>query len=610
MYKDKPYFYPSSQRRKSRRLWIGLLIVSLILCWYEFGSTFSNKDSLAPYHVGSRLWDKFDFGREGKVNWRDRQEQVKQAMEISWSGYEKYAWGYDEYHPVTKNGRMMVPPTGLGWIIVDALDTLMLMNMTTQLMRARDWISTTLTYDLDHDVNTFETTIRMLGGFLGAHYLQTTFPDICPVDLTKGGEDLYIEQATDLAGRLLGAFDSKSGIPYASVNLKTMEGIPSHADGGASSLAEATSVQLEMKYLARLTGEKHFWDTAEKVMEVVDKTGSKDGLKGIFISPDTGTITTTTIRLGSRGDSYYEYLIKQYLQTNKEEPIYKEMWDEALHGIKKHLITYSSPSNFTVLAERPNGLDGSIEPKMDHLVCFMPGTMALAITGGISVQEAKAKGTWTKEQETDLELAKELMKTCIGMYKVTKTGLSPEITYFNLPDEHIMWNEDGPHPKGPDTFDEDEYASWRSDYNIHSNDVHNLQRPETVESLFYLYRITGDEMYRQVGWEIFEAFVKHTAVEDGFSSIGDVTTIPPPTRNNMESFWPVRQLTFLKYHTDMIQAETLKYFYLLFADRSLIPLDQVVFNTEAHIFPRFELGKLFRTGWKRKGRDDRGYPLQ
>jgi endoplasmic reticulum Man9GlcNAc2 1,2-alpha-mannosidase len=54
----------------------------------------------------------------------------------------------------------------------------------------------------------------------------------------------------------------------------------------------------------------------------------------------------------------------------------------------------------------------------------------------------------------------------------------------------------------------------------------------------------------------------------------------------------------------------LKYFYLLFADRNLLPLDQVVFNTEAHPFPRIELGNLFWTGWKRKGRDSRGFPLR
>lgn len=50
------------------------------------------------------------------------------------------------------------------------------------------------------------------------------------------------------------------------------------------------------------------------------------------------------------------------------------------------------------------------------------------------------------------------------------------------------------------------------------------------------------------------------------------------------------------------QAETLKYFYLLFGPDDILPLDQVVFNTEAHAFPRFELGKLFKTGWTRKPR--------
>lgn len=38
----------------------------------------------------------------------------------------------------------------------------------------------------------------------------------------------------------------------------------------------------------------------------------------------------------------------------------------------------------------------------------------------------------------------------------------------------------------------------------------------------------------------------------------------------------------------------------------MLPLDQVVFNTEAHAFPHFELGKLFKTGWSRRPRDSAG----
>jgi hypothetical protein len=50
------------------------------------------------------------------------------------------------------------------------------------------------------------------------------------------------------------------------------------------------------------------------------------------------------------------------------------------------------------------------------------------------------------------------------------------------------------------------------------------------------------------------------------------------------------------------QAETLKYLYLLFSPNDVLPLTDVVLNTEAHAFPRFQMTKLFETGWERKPR--------
>lgn len=199
-------------------------------------------------------------------------------------------------------------PKGMGWIIVDALDTLMIMNLTSRLSHAREWISTSLDYEQDSEVNTFETTIRMLGGLLSAHYLSNEVLDLAPLaDEDQGslGKDLYLEKAADLADRILGAFDSKSGIPYALINLKDGKGIKSNDNGGASSTAEAASVQLELKYLAMLTGEKNYWERAEQVIQVMDDNGMEDGLLPIFISPDDGRFRGNNIRLGSRGDSYY-----------------------------------------------------------------------------------------------------------------------------------------------------------------------------------------------------------------------------------------------------------------------------------------------------------------
>lgn len=207
--------------------------------------------------------------------------------------------GHDQFHPISRKGSQM-SPQGLGWIIVDSLDTMMIMNLTSQLSDARKWLFRKLTYDQDQEVNTFETTIRMLGGLLSAHYLSTQLPDI-----SSRRDYVYLNKSIDLADRLLGAYESRSGIPYASINLRTGAGIPSHFDGGSSSTAEASTLQLEMKYLAHLTGKEIYWRKSEEVMRVLDDNGMQDGLLPIFVNPESGKFTSSEIRLGSRGDSYY-----------------------------------------------------------------------------------------------------------------------------------------------------------------------------------------------------------------------------------------------------------------------------------------------------------------
>ena len=99
----------------------------------------------------------------------------------------------------------------------------------------------------------------------------------------------------------------------------------------------------------------------------------------------------------------------------------------------------------------------------------------------------------------------------------------------------------------------------------------NILRPETVESLFVLYRVTGDQVYRDWGWEILQAFRRHSRVHSGgFTTLRNVNSPHPTKTNKMESF-------FL--------AETLKYLYLLFSEDDVLPLDRWVFNTEAHPLP-------------------------
>lgn len=92
-------------------------------------------------------------------------------------------------------------------------------------------------------------------------------------------------------------------------------------------------------------------------------------------------------------------------------------------------------------------------------------------------------------------------------------------------------------------------------------------RPEAIESVFIMYRLTGDEKWREKGWKMFQAVEAATRTASGHATLKDVTSQLGELRDVMESFW---------------LAETLKYFYLLFSEESLVSLDDWVLNTEAH----------------------------
>lgn len=158
------------------------------------------------------------------------------------------------------------------------------------------------------------------------------------------------------------------------------------------------------------------------------------------------------------------------------------------------------------------------------------------------------------------------MLTCFELYNSTATGLSPEIAYFNMAEE-----------------------GGNYDILIQPRDAHNILRPETVESLFYLHKATMHErqqaqqqggqeeaatsVYQEWAWQIFEAFEQHSRVPTGgYSGLQNVQDVGSARINKMESFW---------------LGETLKYFYLLFSEQDLVPLDRYVFNTEAHPIPIF-----------------------
>lgn len=445
-----------------------------------------------------------------------RQRAVIEAFLHSWRGYKEFAWGHDNLKPISMSYSDWF---GLGLTIVDSLDTLYIMDLQEEYDEARNWVDQYLRFDVNRDVNLFEVTIRVLGGLLSTYHLS--------------GDKMYLDKALDLGQRLLPCFDSPSGIPYSDVNIETMKAHPPKWSPD-SSTSEVTTLQLEFRDLSRSTNDPAFETAAAKVNVKVHELEKNEGLVPIFINANTGQFRNfATISLGARADSYYEYLVKQWIQTGKKnDDFLADDYRAAIGGVLHQLVRVTPNEKHLYIGELINGKD--FKPKMDHLTCYLPGTLLLGYKNGMP--------------KSHLKLANDLLETCYQTYMKQPTQLAPEISYFNLNGES----------------DTDIY--------VKTNDAHNLLRPEFVESLYYFYAITGNKTYQDMGWTIFEAFNKYTKVKNGYTSIGNVKNpLNTRPRDMMESFW---------------LGETLKYFYLLFSDdRNEIDLDKYVFNSEAHPLP-------------------------
>ena len=446
---------------------------------------------------------------------RTRREKIKEGMKHAWDGYKTYAWGRDEVLPISNRGQDNWG--GMGVTLVDSLDTLWIMGMKTEFEEAKEWVRTQLSFNHADTVSVFETTIRELGGLLAAYDLS--------------GDKVFLDKARVLGDLLMPAFDTATGIPTAQVSFHSHAGVSGWA-GNTAILAELGTLQVEFRHLAHHTRTPRFEDKAMRPLQLMRHRSSSawNGLYPIKVDIQSGAFADSQITFGALGDSFYEYLLKVWIQGGKKEAWLREMYDTAMDGVVGHLLQASAPSGLAFLADW-NG--NSVVRKMDHLVCFMPGALALGA-------HTDPRGKDSPRAKRDLAVAKALMYTCYQMYARMRSGISAE--YVEFP------------------------ATATNDFVVTSAPFYIL-RPETAESLFVLGQLTGDPIYRDWAWEIYQSIDKHCRTPTAYGALRQVQDPAAGVDDRMESF-------FL--------AETMKYLYLAQDPDHSIDLDKYVINTEAH----------------------------
>jgi len=378
-------------------------------------------------------------------------EKIKYETLRSWRAYKKYAWGYDVLLPLSKSGHNWYEES-LSISPFDAYSTLALMGLMEEAKEIEAY-ALSKNWNQDIFVQVFEVNIRILGGLL-AIYDHTKNPDI-------------LKKAMEFGDIILTAFDSPTGIPYHSVNLKTgaTSGNNGQGQGNIVNTAQAATYLFEFGILSYYSQNPKYYQAAKKASLAIFDRKSEIGLPGDFINVETGEWTNNWSYLQAGMDSYYEYLFKSNLLF--PDPDIEEAWNFSLKKINQYYSDEFNGKQFYACVNMHTGK--IVKRSMSLYDAFFPAVQAL---------------------HGDVQNAERNMETWDWLWD--KHGLLPTRYLYEA--------------------DSIEYAN--SELN-----------PEIIESAYYLHELTGEQKYLDMIYKYWRDINSCCRNEVAFNAIEDVRTM-------------------------------------------------------------------------------------
>ncbi|CAO2652756.1 Nn.00g021670.m01.CDS01 [Neocucurbitaria sp. VM-36] len=540
-----------------------------------------------PRNLPPVQFENFSETKSQRQQREARRVAVREEFQRSWESYQRFAWAQDELRPVT--GEAEETFGGWGATLVDSLDTLWIMGFkeefheAVQAVAAIDFGKTGL-----KTISVFETTIRYLGGLLSAY------------DMSH--EPVLLDKALQLGEMLYRAFDTTNNTPLGWLDIENTKLVDREEFKAETSICFAClgSLTMEFTRLAQISHQSKFYDAVAQVSALIDRVQNTTKIPGLW--PTTANAAkeefnqSHAFSIGALADSTYEYFPKMHALLGGLEPVYEKLYTDSAAMIDKHMLFRPMVPNERwgkdlllcgdLFTPRPE--DITLDATMQHLTCFIGGMFGLA--GRLF------------SDTYHVELGARLTKGCIYAYAAMPTGIMPELfdmvpcrSRTSCPWNHTLWAESVMRHYGGKYVPDIESAMRQ--YKIppgftNIRDTRYLLRPEAIESVFIMYRITGDQRYLDDAWDMFVSIVDASATAYANGQVLDVTFVPPPPGRGMQRVPGVRGGIYTREENieDKMEsfwtAETLKYFYLIFSPPDMMSLDDWVFNTEAHPFRR------------------------
>ncbi|KAF7301339.1 alpha-1,2-Mannosidase [Mycena indigotica] len=493
-------------------------------------------------------WSTTNAAAVRSAGWTpERKLAVRNKVRDLWyhgfNNYMTFAFPMDELTPLSCSGQ------GPDWdhpenyasndvrgnyslTLIDVLDSLVVLGDRPGFEKAVKDVIESVSFDVNTRPQVFETTIRVLGGLLSGHIFASQTNQTFFLPWYKGE---LLQLAHDLGERLLPAFSTPTGLPYARINLRhgVLKG-----EGIETCSAGAGSLMLEFATLSRLTGDDRFEKAAYKAFFAVWNRRSDAGLVGNTINIRTGTWTKPEVSgIGAGIDSFHEYALKWYILrfelfvwfflTEFPAAAMLSFWT---YGMTHTQPLCAGPAHQTDFG---SGLFHIIAELAEAVPQYRPVNMVSGDTAYWTVDSLSAFWPGLQVLAGDVQNAIKL-----------------HLLYYNL------WRK---HSGLPEVYDTNYKVATAHQYPL---------RPEFIESSWYLYRATKDSFYLDVGERVLFDITTRAKVPCGLTGIKDLRTNARDDR--MESF---------------ALSETLKYLYLLFDEENPLHRDDsnYVFTTEGHL---------------------------
>lgn len=458
---------------------------------------------------------------------KERQMEVRSTFQKCWASYKRHAWLRDELAPIS--GGYKDSFGGWAATLVDALDTLWIMDLQAEFEEA---VAAVARIDFGksalEEINVFETTIRYLGGLLSAYDLS--------------GERILLDKAKEVGEMVYVAFDTPNRMPITRWNFHKAASGERHRAHSVVLVAEIGSMTLEFTRLSQVTGDPKWYDAVLRIMEVFTQQQNQTNLPGmwpIVVNAEEADFTKdSAFTLGAMSDSLYEYFSKTYALLGGLVPMYRSLYEISMATAIEHVLYRPMvPDNADILlsgnVRAVSKGKASLDGEGQHLVCFAGGMLAL---GGRLFMIPE-----------HVEVGRKLVDGCIHTYKTMPTGIMPEVFHMvpclskNLQctwDESKWKHEVARKANLGDDKDVDQYiVANRLPAGVAAiRDRRYILRPEAIESVFVLYRITGRKDLLESAWDMFTAVQKHTQTHLANAALADVTVTngPPPQIDSME----------------------------------------------------------------------------